>query len=72
MGAAVRKLGPGWPTELHAFQMAEFINVSVRHLRDPKKKGIVFEGSKPGMYQFSESAHGYLDYKWRLAAEAGE
>lgn len=70
MGAAARKLGPQWPTELSSFEMAKQINVSVRHLRDLKKKGIVFEGSKPGMYRYPESLHRYIDYRRKIAAEA--
>jgi len=70
MATAARKLGPQWPTELSSIDMARQINVSVRHLRDLKKKGIVFEGSKPGTYQYPESLHGYIDYRRKLAAEA--
>jgi phage terminase Nu1 subunit (DNA packaging protein) len=71
MARAAAKLGPEWPIEVDGFQLAEMILVSVRHIRDLKKKGIVFAGSRPGLYRFPESLHGYLDYKRRLAAETG-
>lgn len=71
MAKAAAKLGPEWPTEVDGFQLSEMILVSVRHIRDLKKKGIVFAGSRPGLYRFPESLHGYLDYKRRLAAEVG-
>ena len=71
MGAAARKLGPEWPTEIDAYQLSEMTTVSVRYLRDLKKKGIVFQGSKPGMYLFPESFHGFLDYLRTRTAEAG-
>jgi hypothetical protein len=71
MARTAAKLGPQWPTEVSAFDLSELIGVSVRHLRDLKKKRVVFEGSAPGSYQFPESLHGYAAYRRKIAAEIG-